>query len=82
MKLTSLLLTIACLSFAPESRAATENGATAAATSEVRELKRRLRQVTAEADALWMFVGSGPDNPNVKALERAAALLDLRRAAP
>ena len=50
-------------------------------SNEVRELKRRLKQVSLEADLLWKFIGSGPDNPDVATLERAAALLDRRRAA-
>lgn len=49
-------------------------------TTDVRELKRRLKQVTTEADLLWKYIGSGPDNPDVATLERAAALLDRRRA--
>ena len=51
----------------------------AAESADVSELKRKLAAVTAEAEALWIYVESGADAPNVHALNRAMALYERRR---
>jgi hypothetical protein len=65
----SALIFVATLVTGPAARAA---------DGEVEKLKAKLATVTAEADALWVYVQSGPDNPNINALNRALALYQKR----
>ena len=53
-------------------------GSRAHAADDVAKLKAKLAAVTAEADALWIYVQSSGDNPNIGALNRAMALYEKR----
>ena len=49
-----------------------------AADTEVEKLKVKVANLTAEANALWVYVQSSGENPNIAALNRAMSYYQKR----